>query len=120
MRGTLPLAIRDRWEERLRDCVRGLCMFQGDSFRFTWTDQDQDLYPSGDNPNFAAVLHHELDWVLGELTNRPAGTPEKTLADAVPVADLLEILLMPHEIVNMPVFVLQGHQREHLTAEIKG
>jgi hypothetical protein len=74
------------------------------------------MFPSANNPAFDIILRQQLPWALQEL-----GTWTTPSLEQVSPGTLLEVLEMPHEIINAPVIVLRGVPKEwDFVAEISG
>lgn len=102
------------WQEEAKSSVKALCMSPGESFKFVW--KDPRMIPSGSNPAFDLTLKEQLPWVLQDL-----GTWSTHSLEQVSPETLLEVLVMPHEIINVPVIVLRGVPKEwDFVAEICG
>ena len=113
-----PLARKDLWEDELKSSILDLCMYEKDAFKFIW---DMGImFRSKKNPTFEAILQQELPWVLEKLAEMPAGSWGKTVSEAVSAGEMLEMLRLPHEIVNMPIIVLQDPSKWNFAAEIAG
>lgn len=114
---SLQKSRRDSWEVELSSYIRGLCMFNGEGFQFAWTS-GLDSFPSTNNTAFAIALQRQLPWVLEKLAAEPAGSWAKKLSEDAPAEELLQILNLPHKILNAPVIVIQ--QRPDRSGEDRG
>jgi hypothetical protein len=87
------------WQREVELSVKALCMPDGESFKFLWDDPR-----SFQSMNALAVditIKEQLPWILQEL-----GIWKTPSLEVVSPASLLEILEMPHKIINAPVIIL--------------
>lgn len=105
-------------EGQLRKSVASYCMFETDSFSFSW---NIDALRGSKKDTLKGRVGEELPGAVASLADQPEGCWTWDLSQKLTPEDILGILALSHEMLNRPVIVLQNQPKDwEFIAQIQG